>query len=367
MSPDPADEFRQSLGAYVDALEAARDSLTTDVDSAASVRRMAERLESASGRHGFRTIQIAARAVQLSEGKEVAGAVDRLLYALLNAVSVDGVRDTTVLIVEDDAVFSRLLQKVLARNGRHLEIAERASDMLKVFRTRWVDLIVLDIGLPDMDGREVLTALRKNPVTEKVPILILSARDEPWIEAECLALGADRFMAKPVDPMALDAVVTALLAPPIVVPNSSPTIAPPVAPVGAPAPPAPEAAEPAVKEVLLAEHDPLTSQIIRHRLGREGYLVRHFTSGTAALQAAKSLTPVVVILDAMTPGIDGIELLHQLRQLAHYKTTPILVLSDIGSEREVVRALEAGADDCVRKPFSPTELVARVERLLKRQ
>ncbi len=363
MASEPAEEFRQSLGAYVDALEAARDSLTTDLDSAASVRRMAERLEAASGRHGFRTIQIAARAVQLSEGKEVAGAVDRLLYALLNAVSVDGVRDTTVLIVEDDAVFSRLLQKVLARNGRHLEIAERASDMLKVFRTRWVDLIVLDIGLPDMDGREVLTALRKNPVTEKVPILILSAHDEPWIEAECLALGADRFMAKPVDPMALDAVVTALLAPPAAVraaPNAPPAITVTVAPPAEPA-------EPAVREVLLAEHDPLTSQIIRHRLGREGYLVRHFTSGTAALQAAKSLTPVMVILDAMTPGIDGIELLHQLRQLAHYKTTPILVLSDIGSEREVVRALEAGADDCVRKPFSPTELVARVERLLKRQ
>jgi len=63
---------------------------------------------------------------------------------------------------------------------------------------------------------------------------------------------------------------------------------------------------------------------------------------------------------------DGIELLHRLRELPHYRTTPMLVLSDIGSEREVVRALEAGADDCIRKPFSPTELLARVERLLKR-
>ena len=358
MTTEDVEQFRQSLAAYVDALEAARDPMATDLESSTSVRRMAERLEAAAGRHGFRTVQIAARAVQLSEGKELAGAVDRLLYALLNAVAVDGVRETTVLIVEDDVVFSRLLQKVLARSGRHLEIAERASDMLKVFRTRWVDLIVLDIGLPDMDGREVLTALRKNPVTEKVPILILSARDEPWVEAECLALGADRFLAKPVDPLALDAIVTGLLAPP-----------PPLAAAEAAAPvvpPPPALQVPVVREVLLAEHDPLTSQIIRHRLGREGYLVRHFTSGTAALQAAKSLTPSVVILDAMTPGIDGIEMLHLLREMPHYRTTPILVLSDIGSEREVVRALDAGADDCIRKPFSPTELLARVERLLKR-
>ena len=59
-------------------------------------------------------------------------------------------------------------------------------------------------------------------------------------------------------------------------------------------------------------------------------------------------------------------MLVRLRELPHYRTTPMLVLSDIGSEREVVRALEAGADDCIRKPFSPTELLARVERLLKR-
>ncbi len=357
------ERFRQTLATYVDALEAARNSLATDLDSAASIRRMAVRLEAAAGLNGFRTVQIAARAVEISEGPELAGAVDRLLYALLNAVSVDSVRETTVLIVEDDAVFQRLLQKVLARSGRHLEIAERASDMLKVFRTRWVDLIVLDIGLPDMDGREVLTALRKNPVTEKVPVLVLSARDEPWIEAECLALGADRFMSKPVDPMALDAAVTALLAPP----RPAETAPAPEDQVAGPtAEPGPRPAPPEGREVLLAEHDPLTSEIIRHRLGREGYRVRHFTSGTAALQAAKSLTPVVVILDAMTPGIDGIELLHHLRALPHYRATPILVLSDIGSEREVVRALDAGADDCIRKPFSPTELVARVERLLKR-
>lgn len=360
MASESVEQFRQSLAAYVDALEAAREAVTADLDSAASVRRMAERLESASGRHGFRSVQIAARAVQMSEGKEVLGAVDQLLYALLNAVSVDEARDATVLIVEDDAVFSRLLQKVLARRGRHLEIAERASDMLKVFRTRWVDLIVLDIGLPDMDGREVLTALRKNPITEKIPVLVLSARDEPWVAAECLALGADGFMSKPVDPVALDAVVSGLLAPP----PKEPAAAPDDARLGVPLIPGPE--HPLNREVLLAEHDPLTSQIIRHRLGREGYQVRHFTSGTAALQAAKSLTPSVVILDAMTPGIDGIELLVRLRELPHYRTTPMLVLSDIGSEREVVRALEAGADDCIRKPFSPTELLARVERLLKR-
>ena len=118
--------------------------------------------------------------------------------------------------------------------------------------------------------------------------------------------------------------------------------------------------------MLLAEHDPLVAQIIKHRLGREGLTIRHFASGTAALQAAKELRPDMVIVDAMTPGIDGIELLRQLRQLEPYRTIPILVLSDIGSEREVVRALEAGADDCIRKPFSPTELVARIDRLRRR-
>ncbi len=363
MAIEGAERYLETLATYVDALEAARTALAADGTSASSIRRLAATLEGSSGRFGFPAVQAAAEAVRVAAPPDFGAAVDRLLYALLNAVAVPNSRQRTVVILDDDAVLARLYQRVLEKVNRQVMVAQRAGEMLAIFRTQWVDLVILEIGLPDLDGREVLAALRKNPITAPIPVMVVTNDDAPWTESECQALGASRFLRKPVDPVELAAVVGDLLAPRQVAPPTIGPVATPVAPIT----PAAPAGPPAEPEVLLAEHDPLTSQIIRHRLGREGIKVRHFTSGTAALQAARSLTPAAVILDAMTPGIDGIELLSRLRAMDHYRTIPILVLSDIGSEREVVRALEAGADDCIRKPFSPTELVARVERLLARK
>ena len=361
MAAEGTDRWIQTLGTYVDALESARSALGADGTSAASIKRLAATLEGSSAKYGFPGIGLAARVVREAPAADFGTAVDQLLYALLNAVTLPSARQRTVLILDNDVVLARLYQRVLERANRQVVVAERAAEMLAVFRTRWVDLVILEIGLPDLDGREVLTALKKNPITAPIPLYIVTSLRQPWLEAECRALGADRFMTKPVDAVALAETVAELLTP-----KAEPATAlrePAPAPPAAPAAPGVRAT---TGEILLAEHDPLTAQIIKHRLGREGLTVRHFTSGTAALQAARSLQPVAVILDAMTPGIDGIELLTHLRALDHYKTLPILVLSDIGSEREVVRALEAGADDCIRKPFSPTELVARVDRLLAR-
>lgn len=356
MADEVTARYLENLSAYVDALEAARNALSVDGTSAGSIRRLAATLEGSSARHGFPAVHAAASGVRAADPTTFPAAVDRLLYELLNAVAEPSVRQRTVLILDDDVVLGRLYQRVLEHAGRQVRLAERAADMLAVLRTQWVDLVILEIGLPDLDGREVLSALRKNPITRTVPVVVVTDEQGAWVADECLALGATRVLAKPVDPVALADVVADLLAPRQ---PEGPRPAPP-------AEPAAEATPPQAREVLLAEHDALTSQIIRQRLGREGITVRHFSSGTAALQAARSLTPSAVIVDAMTPGIDGIELLTRLRQMDHYRKLPILVLSDIGSEREVIRALEAGADDCIRKPFSPTELVARVERLLAR-
>ncbi len=362
MAAEGTDRWIQTLATYVDALESARAALSADGTSAASIKRLAATLEGSSAKYGFPGIETAARAVRDTSGADFPAVVDRLLYAVLNAVTVPAARQRTVLILDNDVVLARLYQRVLEKANRQVVVAERAAEMLATFRTRWVDLVILEIGLPDLDGREVLSALKKNPITAAIPLCIVTSQRQPWLEAECRALGADHFMLKPVDPVLLAETVTGLLSPRVVAPPAAPA---PLAAATAPPGPGPKV-RPTTGEILLAEHDLLTAQIIKHRLGREGLTVRHFTSGTAALQAAKSLTPVAVILDAMTPGIDGIELLTRLREVDHYRTIPIVVLSDIGSEREVVRALEAGADDCIRKPFSPTELVARVERLLAR-
>jgi two-component system cell cycle response regulator len=364
MASESAGDLVKTLSTYVDAVDAARQALKTDVTSGGSIRRLAAALERLGQQHGYPTIATTAAALSRAQDGDLGLAAERLLMALLKAVTEPASREQAVLIVDDDVVLTRLLSKVLGHERRAVLTAGSGAEMLAVLKDRWIDLIILDVGLPDLDGREILTALKRNPLTATIPVVILTAGTEAWLEAECRALGATAFLRKPIDPLALAATVALELTRPRQ-PAAAPGGPAPAPEPAAPPPPA-RSDSPRTGEVLLAEHDPLVAQIIRHRLGREGMTVRHFSSGTAALQAAKGMTPVLVVLDAMTPGIDGIELLRQLRRMEHYQKVPVLVLSDIGSEREVVRALEAGADDCIRKPFSPTELVARIDRLLRR-
>ncbi|MGD8729425.1 MAG: response regulator, partial [Gemmatimonadota bacterium] len=91
-----------------------------------------------------------------------------------------------------------------------------------------------------------------------------------------------------------------------------------------------------------------------------------FDNGSDALQDALRETPILVILDVKMPGLDGFEVLERLRKDQTFSHVPIIMLTSMGQEADIVRAFRMGADDYILKPFSPTELSARVRRLLVR-
>jgi DNA-binding response OmpR family regulator len=117
-------------------------------------------------------------------------------------------------------------------------------------------------------------------------------------------------------------------------------------------------------KVLLVEDDPSLMIALRDGFEDEGYAVEAATDGVAALAAATSASPDVVILDVMLPGIAGTEVCRRLR--ATGSTVPIIMLSARGQELDKVLGLKLGADDYVTKPFSFAELFARVEAVLRR-
>lgn len=116
---------------------------------------------------------------------------------------------------------------------------------------------------------------------------------------------------------------------------------------------------------LVIEDEVDTSRYICNGLREAGYAVTAADTGEAALRWATEEAWDVVILDRMLPGqIDGLTILAQLRALG--KTTPVLILSALGSVDERVRGLRGGADDYLSKPFALAELLARVDALLRR-
>lgn len=125
--------------------------------------------------------------------------------------------------------------------------------------------------------------------------------------------------------------------------------------------------EPAtVPQVLVVEDDDHIAQVLRFMLERQGYRVTHLADGRAASEhIAANPAPDLILLDVMLPYMDGFELVGQARARTGWGSVPILMLTAKNTERDTVRALDAGANDFVTKPFQPNELLARVRRLLK--
>ena len=115
--------------------------------------------------------------------------------------------------------------------------------------------------------------------------------------------------------------------------------------------------------VLLVDDDLTLLSVLSRRVGRAGFEVLTATSGPAALKQLEKSWPALLVIDLMMPGMDGFELARRVKQLADL---PIIVLSAVEASEAKVSALELYAEDYVTKPFDPDELVARIQRVLRR-
>ena len=120
-------------------------------------------------------------------------------------------------------------------------------------------------------------------------------------------------------------------------------------------------------KVLVVDDEPTIADVVARYLTRAGYAARTAGTGEDALHQANAERPDVVILDLMLPDVDGLEVMRRLRTNAHDRDrTAIILLTARGEESDRIVGLRLGADDYVVKPFSPAELVARVDAMLRR-
>jgi two-component system phosphate regulon response regulator PhoB len=118
--------------------------------------------------------------------------------------------------------------------------------------------------------------------------------------------------------------------------------------------------------LLLVEDDPALAELLEFRFRNEGYQVQVTPDGDEALLLAAEAAPDLVVLDWMIEGTSGIEVCRRLRKSKATAHVPILMLTARGAEDDKVRGLDTGADDFLTKPFSPRELLARVNAILRR-
>jgi DNA-binding response OmpR family regulator len=119
----------------------------------------------------------------------------------------------------------------------------------------------------------------------------------------------------------------------------------------------------AVLRVLIIEDDQTLSRTLQYSLQKQGHLVTVARDGMDGIKAARSLNPDVIVLDLMLPGVDGREVCRYLRG---WTEAPILMLTALDGEEDVIAGLEVGADDYVTKPFRMNELIARINAVVRR-
>ncbi len=234
-------EFRERLTERVETLAAARARLGADPAARDLVRTIAHALKGSGGTYGFPAITAAAGLVEVAPDDELPARLDDLLAVLRREAaatasaavsslsaslqeSLHALRDvireplvqpsgarTELLVVDDDPDITRLLERVLGAPDREIRVAGTAAAAEAAVAERAFALIVLDLVLPDADGRALLTRLRERPDTSTIPIIVVSALRSGPARAECFALGADAYVEKPFDVAVVADTVTSML------------------------------------------------------------------------------------------------------------------------------------------------------------
>ena len=116
-------------------------------------------------------------------------------------------------------------------------------------------------------------------------------------------------------------------------------------------------------KILVVDDDPTMLKMVEGHLQSSGYHVKSATDGSIALRLTADWDPELILMDVMMPVMDGFTTTQRIRE---FSAIPIIILTAKGDERDLVRGLDAGADDYVVKPFSAQELLARVRAVLRR-
>ncbi len=118
--------------------------------------------------------------------------------------------------------------------------------------------------------------------------------------------------------------------------------------------------------LLVVEDEQDLLEVLRFSLSREGFTVRTAENGEDAIRLVRQQKPDLIVLDLMLPTIDGLSVCRALRSNDQTRDVPVVMLTAKGEEADIVKGLEAGADDYVTKPFSPKVLLARINAVLRR-
>jgi CheY-like chemotaxis protein len=223
-----------------------------------------------------------------------------------------------VLVVEDDPHIATVLRTYLEADAYRVEVVSDGQQAIQAARTLKPFAITLDISLPKLDGWSVLNALKREPATSDIPVVIVSIVDNRDFG---LVLGATDYLVKPIDPERLRSVLRGMGHAPAG-PNGS---------------------------ILVVDDDPSLREVLESVLSSDGWRVTTAVDGEAALRALERERPAAMVLDLMMPRVDGFGVLDVVRRQPSLRDLPIIVVTARELTDEDRQRLASGVQRVVLK------------------
>ena len=241
---------------------------------------------------------------------------------------------STVLVIDDDANVRDLMRRTLTKDGFHVEVAADGARGLALAKQLKPSVITLDVMMPGLDGWAVLTALKADPETAGIPVVMLTIVDDKNMG---FALGAADYFTKPIDWHRLSAALKK------------------------------HRRSASAQTVLVVEDDAAMREMFRRTLERDGWKILEAENGRRALDRVAEEIPAIILLDLMMPEMDGFEFMQQLRTRPDCRDIPVIVITAKDLTPEDHRRLNGEVERIIQKGAAGAEqLLAEVRALLPR-
>ncbi len=235
----------------------------------------------------------------------------------------------TVLVIDDDPAVRDLVQRSLTKEGFHVETAATGQQGLELARKMKPSAITLDVMMTGMDGWAVLSALKADPGTADIPVVMITIFDDKNMG---FALGAADFLTKPIDWQRLTAILNRYRG--------------------------------GSNLVLIVEDEPATREMWQRSLEKNGWKTTQAENGKVALQRLTETIPAIILLDLMMPEMDGFEFMHELRQRPDCRKIPVIVVTAKDLTEDDRRRLNGHVAQILRKGASSSSELLRELKLI---
>jgi DNA-binding response OmpR family regulator len=246
--------------------------------------------------------------------------------------------DRRCIVAADDSATIRLqLSNVLKQEGYWVITSKDGEEAWTHIKRFVPDVVLLDVQMPRLDGYQLCERIREHPITRHTPVVFITSQDSPADLEQSFNVGANEFLAKPVDDEDLRQMLKRIFRGMRLRGRD---------------------------RILVIDDSPTVLGMLRYGLGQHGFQVISARNGEEGLRKALRFRPTVVISDWEMPEMTGTELCQHLRKAEETKGAAILLVSSRSTRADAIKALREGADEYIVKPFNFERLVATVERLV---